>query len=261
MQKGALAIGCAVLLPCLAIAGIEDMIVRFSTSGPDRYADGSIVADGECYALVWSPKGSVFSGFNADGTPASSNDRVVLAAPLAKDGKCPDAIFQVPAAEYAGLEGGEWAVCLVDTRTLGGLPVGVANNAPLRVNRWGAVKGGVKIEPVSVSSSTATPIAKGGSLLGASSGSVVRATKLSAVPAGLKPPRITALDVGDDEVWLAVEDTVPFISYTIVSGSEPGNLKADYFSGVVDGNAAGEVAIGTLKSATRRFFRVARFEE
>lgn len=66
-----------------SFAGITDYVATFSTPGPDRYADGTVVADGECYALVWSPKGSTFAGFSADGTTVSSADRVVLAAPLA----------------------------------------------------------------------------------------------------------------------------------------------------------------------------------
>ena len=55
-----------------SFAGITDYVATFSTPGPDRYADGTVVADGECYALVWSPKGSTFAGFSADGTTVSS---------------------------------------------------------------------------------------------------------------------------------------------------------------------------------------------
>ena len=148
-----MAAACAVLLSSVAFAGIEDKVIKFSASGIDRYADGSVVVDGECYALVWSPKGSVFAGFNADGTVVSPNDRLVLAAPLAKDGKCRDAIFQVPAEEYAELEGGEWAVCLVDTRMGDGIPAGVVDGQPLRVNRWGLAQSGVKVEAASTMSS------------------------------------------------------------------------------------------------------------
>ena len=86
--RQAVVAACAVLLSSVAFAGIEDKVVKFSASGIDRYADGSVVVDGECYALVWSPKGSVFAGFNADGTVVSPNDRLVLAAPLAKIRSC-----------------------------------------------------------------------------------------------------------------------------------------------------------------------------
>ena len=252
----------------VAFAGMEDMVLRFSTSGTDRYADGSVVADGECYALVWSPKGTVFSGFNADGTAVASTDRVVLAAPLAVGGKCRDALFQIPTEEYEELKGGEWAVCLVDTRMANGVPAGVKDNAPLRVNRWGAVDGGVKIEPSSASALmvAAMPQDSTRHLMAAAPGAVeedegVCAGNLSAVPPSAKPPRITGLDILDNgEVWLEVEDTEPYLSYTIISGSDPGNLQEDICSDVVDGKSGAKISIGTAQSEAGRFFKVTRAE-
>lgn len=253
------------VVPMIASASVQDKVARFSTPGPDCYADGTLVADGECYALVWSPKGSVFAGFNADGTTISANDRVVLAAPLAKNGKCRDSIFQIPAAEYIELEGGEWAVCLVDTRMANGVPAGVKDNAPLRVNRWGAVRNEVKISEASelVPDGIAAPKAGGRSLLAAAAPSEtgVCAGTLSAVPDSVKSPTITGLDVLDSgEVWLEVADTVPFLSYTIISGSEPGNLQEDGCAEVVDGTSGGKIFIGTAQSSDCRFFKVKRAE-
>ena len=84
---------------------------------------------------------------------------------------------------------------------------------------------------------------------------------LSSVPDSVKPPRITGLDVLDSgEVWLEVADTVPFLSYTIISGSEPGNLQEDSCSEVVDGKSGAKITIGTAQSADSRFFRVIRAE-
>ena len=253
------------VVPMIASASVQDKVARFSTPGPDCYADGTLVADGECYALVWSPKGATFAGFNADGTAISANDRVVFAAPLALEGKCRDSLFQIPADEYAELEGGEWAVCLVDTRMANGVPAGVANNAPLRVNRWGAVRNEVKISTAStlVLDSIAAPKAGGRSLLAAAAPSEtgVCAGTLSAVPDSVKPPTITGLDVLDSgEVWLEVADTVPFLSYTIISGSEPGNLQEDGCAEVVDGTSGGKILIGTAQSSDCRFFKVKRAE-
>ena len=253
------------VVPMIASASVQDKVARFSTPGPDCYADGTLVADGECYALVWSPKGATFAGFNADGTAISANDRVVFAAPLALEGKCRDSLFQIPADEYAELEGGEWAVCLVDTRMANGVPAGVANNAPLRVNRWGAVRNEVKISTAStlVLDSIAAPRAGGRSLLAAAAPSEagVCAGTLSAVPDSVKPPTITGLDVLDSgEVWLEVADTVPFLSYTIISGSEPGNLQEDGCAEVVDGTSGGKIFIGTAQSSDCRFFKVKRAE-
>ena len=237
-----------------AFGSIQDKLARFSTPGPDRYSDGSIVQDGECYALVWSPAGTAFAGFNADGTPVSSRDRVVLAGALAQDGKCRDAVFQIPAAEYEVLKGGEWAVCLVDTRNLAGVPTGTRNGKPVRVNRWGIISGGVNITDAS---STKPRLAAGGTR---SVASVARATRLSAVPRNLLPPQITAIELADGEVWLAVDGTVPYLDYTIISSETPNDFKPDYFSEVVEGDGRSEIAIGTIQSAKRRFFKVKRAE-
>ena len=48
---------CVALLCTAVFASMEDKVLHFSTPGPDRYADGTLVVDGECYALVWSPNG------------------------------------------------------------------------------------------------------------------------------------------------------------------------------------------------------------
>ena len=242
--------GMFLLCSVFSYGSMQDKLARFSTPGPDCYADGSIVRDGECYALVWSPAGTTFSGFNADGTAASSRDRVVLAGELAQDGKCPDAVFQIPAKVYEALAGGEWAVCLVDTRNLAGVPTGVRNGKPLRVNRWGIVSGGVNI----------TDAASARPRLAAATPGGTRSSASAAVPPNLAPPQITAIEVANGEVWLGVDGTVPYLDYTIISGETPNNLKPDYFAEVVEGNGRSEIAIGTPESPKRRFFKVKRAE-
>ena len=245
----------------VVFAGMEDTVLRFSSPGPDRYADGSVVMDGECYALVWSPKGTAFAGFNADGTTVSATDRVVLAAPLARNGKCRDALFQVPAEEYAELEGGEWAVCLVDTRKADGVPAGAQDGKPLRVNRWGMVKSGVSVESASSRSVTAAATPKSSPrLASAVPNEGVCADARSAVPDSAKRPTITAIEIQDGVIWLTVADTEPYFSYAIISGAEPGVLKTDYYSETVDGEKDRKIAIGTLETIGRHFFKVKRVE-
>ena len=251
-----MAVAAVIVCAACAFGSMQDKLARFSTPGPDRYADGSIVQDGECYALVWSPAGTAFAGFNADGTPVSSHDRVVLAGALAQDGKCRDSVFQIPAAEYEALKGGEWAVCLVDTRNLAGVPTGTRNGKPVRVNRWGIISGGVNITDAS-STKPRLAAATGGTR---SVASAARATNLSAVPQNLLPPQITAIELTDGEVWLAVDGTVPYLDYTIISGETPNDFKPDYFSEVVEGDGRSEIAIGTPKTPKRRFFKVKRAE-
>ena len=258
LKTAQIASAAAIMLSSAFVYGsMQDKLARFSTPGPDRYADGTIVSDGECYALVWSPAGTTFSGFNADGTAASSRDRVVLAGELAQDGKCRDAVFQIPAKDYEELEGGEWAVCLVDTRNLAGVPTGTRNGKPVRVNRWGIVSGGVNITDAASARPRLAAATPGGTRSGAS---VARANNLSAVPPNLAPPQITAIEVADGEVWLGVDGTVPYLDYTIISGETPNNLKPDYFAEVVEGNGRSEIAIGTPESPKRRFFKVKRAE-
>lgn len=257
------------MFACFALVceGVQDYLVRFSSAGPDCYADGSIVVDGECYALVWSPSGSMFAGFNADGTTVSSEDRVVLAAPLALCGRCRDSLFQIPAAEYDDLKGGEWAVCLVDTRTAWGDPAGVATNVPLRVNRWGLVEeAGVKIEPASVSALTAVARTKAAkrSILAAADEAEdeggARAANLSAVPATAKSPKISSFTVDNGVARLTVEDTVSYLTYTISSGDAPDALGEDRSADRVDGDAGKPIAIEADAPGAGRFFRVTRAE-
>ena len=262
LEKIAMLLAITFCLACV-YGSMQDKLARFSTLGPDCYADGTIVRDGECYALVWSPTGTTFSGFNADGTPVSSNDRVVLAGALAQGGRCRDAVFQISASEYEALKGGEWAVCLVDTRMANGVPAGVANNAPLRVNRWGAVKNSVKIEPAGASQLMCAAAPKTRGLLAATgddSDDGVRAGVLSAVPDSVKPPKITAFEVVDGVARLTVEDTVPFLTYTISAGDTPDALTADDAAGWVDGDTAKPIEIETDAVKGSRFFKVTRAE-
>lgn len=114
MKKLTLMMGVAGLA-LASLAAVNDTLISFSTPGPDTYLDGTKVRDGECYALVWSQDG-VFEGVKADGTAVDANDRVVLVAPVAKDGRCPDLVYQVAAATAEALEGGRYGVYLLDTR-------------------------------------------------------------------------------------------------------------------------------------------------
>lgn len=247
-----------------AVAAIGDKVVCFSTEGADCYADGTPVADGECYALVWSPKGTAFAGFNADGTAISAADSVILAAPLAQGGRCRDTLFQIPADQYAELEGGEWAVCLVDTRMANGMPAGVSNNAPLRVNRWGQVKNEVKISTASTLAldGIVAPKAGGCSLLAAAAPPETGACAdtLSAVPDSVTQPRIIGFEVVDGVARLTVEDTVPFLTYTISAGDTPDALAADDAADWVDGNTTKPIEIETDAVKGSRFFKVTRAE-
>lgn len=113
-----------------AFADGNNFLLTFSTKGPDTYADGkTVVADGEWYALVWSPKASPIEGDAwARNYALQNGDEVVLAAPLAKGGHCPYTLFQVDSAKVKTT--GYYYVCLLDTR-VDGKPAGVGAEGEL----------------------------------------------------------------------------------------------------------------------------------
>ena len=102
----------AVMAASFAFADAENILIAFSTVGPDTYADGeTTVLDGERYALVWSQ--GEFGGFNAKGEAAVAGDKVICYAP-AKGGRCELFLFQVDKNEVPA--GGKFSVYLLDTR-------------------------------------------------------------------------------------------------------------------------------------------------
>ena len=117
-MKKTLVAGLVGLLAAASFAGKDNVVITFCSQGPDTYADGSKVLDGETYALVWTPAGATFQGFAADGS-AVAPSKVVLKAPVAKDGKCPFIKYEIDEgyAKKANYAGGTWAVYLLDTRT------------------------------------------------------------------------------------------------------------------------------------------------
>ena len=126
-----------------AFAAQNNALVTFSTRGPDTYADGTTVLDGECYALVWSPDGTTVT-FEADG--GLKGGKMVLAAPFAKGGRCPKVLFDVDAKLYEKeLASGTWGVYLLDTRRWdangNAKPAGTVDGKVRLVNAAGVVTG------------------------------------------------------------------------------------------------------------------------
>ncbi len=192
-----------VLSASAAFAAQNDALVTFSTKGPDKYADGKVVMDGECYALCWSKDFSQFA-IKADGS--AEGGELVLKAPVAKGGRCPAVTFQVAAdkvaAKYAG---GKWAVYLLDTRRFAADgSATVAGAAAKSVNTIGFVA------DASVGSGSLGSVAAG-------------AAETSTVAADVQvpEPRITGIKIVDGNVYVSVKGTVPFLSYALAEGATP----------------------------------------
>ena len=238
----------AMMLSVVCLAGADDALITFSTNGsaPDRYADGEVVMDGECYALVWSKDG-VFEGLQADGAPIDPNDRVVLVAAVAQDGHCPEVVFQVSAAESAALAAGRYGVLLLDTRERRGgkvAPRGTLGGSLAMVNGFGQVAEGVKV--------AASEHASIGEIL-RPEGQV--AGENAAVAANVKQPRIKHIWIEGGNVFLRVENLNGFMR--VQGGDAPDAVLTMGAATQTDGGDA-DVILVAPKVGSSGFYKVIR---
>jgi len=240
-------------------AAQNDVLITFSTPGPDTYADGvTKVVDGECYALVWTKDGCTFSGFNADGMVASSDSRLLIVSACAAGGRCPPTLFEVAAAEASALGGGAYGVYLLDTRNASGVPMGVkkdavtGKNVPVAVNGYGVVAG------------AETELAKGGVTESKSVRAKTRtsAKTSSAVPADTPDPVVKSVRVENGKVYVTVDNTVPYLQYNVSKGATPdaiGKNAADKnVAAPAQGDGTKEIVLEAPANGNAAFFRVNR---
>ncbi len=241
------------------MAGSSDALLAFSTKGPDYYADGTPVQEGECYALVWTRNGSEFAGVDLNGQVVDTvNNAVVVALPLAKaksDGTvhCPTTLFQIDEAYAKAHAAGTFALILLDTRVGDNDGNLVTTGALGQVNGWGfAAKSQVKAV-------AATPAA----VPTADDAVCAKTDRTSAIPAGedIPQPKITGIEVRDGVVTLTVTGTSPRLIYNIASGGSPGRHDNRHAAvHAVSGHARveGEITMETPVVAGQNFFRVVR---
>lgn len=219
-----------------SLAAVNDTLISFSTPGTDTYIDGTAVQDGECYALVWSADG-VFEGIKADGTAVDANDRVVLVAPVAKDGKCPDLVYQVDAAKAKEMEGGQYGVYLLDTRRV------VAGETKVGLNPETGKLDYVK------SYATATDAIAAAD--GIASAAATKAVDGAAVAAYVEVPKpMVAIEVKNATIKLTVTGMSPVADYWVEKGTEIRNVSEK----VADVPADGVVEVEKTDAAA--FFQV-----
>lgn len=202
-MKKTLVAGFAGLLAAVAFAGKDNVVVNFYTTGPDTYADGSTVVDGEYYALVYTPAGAEFAGFNSDGS-AVSPSKVALKAPLAKNGKCPFVTFQLTEEEAKTYGNGSWAVYLLDTRNF-------AKAAD---------------DTAAATAAAATGETTHGYTLAATAGSFACVSASSALaadglPADRTDAKIKDIKLLDGKVYITVSGTLSTANYALNAGDAP----------------------------------------
>ena len=250
----------AAAMSAAAFAGMNNVTIMFSTPGPDKYADGTSVRDGEKYALVWTKNGEEFAGIDANGNSADANSVVVAAVEVAKSGCCPLVEFQVDDGyvDSAGFANGTWSVVLLDTRKFAvdavtgkpvdafGNPIESGERKVLSVGRDNAINGyGV------VSANVVVKSGESGSSCGVAAQSDSSASDMT-------PPVVEGIEVKGDYVYVTVRSTDPAHSYALVSGSNPESIADEAADSAKYGKNNGVVTLVKRKSsgASGEFFKV-----
>ena len=241
----------------LAVQAADDTLLAFSTKGPDRYADGTPVLEGEMYAVVWTKAGSDFAGFDMNGQAVDTNNNaVVVALPRgvysARCGgvRCPKTLFQITASVAAKYAGGTYALALLDTRVSDGKGGLVPSGRLDQVKGWGLVEKS-RVKAVSEGAARATGLTG------------VTTTHASAVPAGeeIPQPRITGISVKDGLVTLTVKGTSNRLLYNVAAGDRPGRHQTRHAASVaVQGHARAdrEITLVMPVAEGQNFFQVVR---
>ena len=253
-----IALFAAVAFPLLGRAVVADSVfASCSTTGPDYYGDGTLVADGESYALVYTAAGKTFAGFLADGSVVKPEDsELVVTIPMAFGGALRQTLCVVPKDYYEARKDGTWELVLLDTRKVDGAPSGLGTaDAVKRVNSWGRTKSSVTFgsSPFGLRSAQASDRA-----LGAPQSDSAVASRVTELPADTPRPRITAIDVKGNRVVLNVADTVPYLTYDVAGASTPDLKAADAERVAVerkDGEYAREIEL-EANGSNAKFFGV-----
>ena len=250
----------AMVLSWALYASSDSVFTCFSTVGKDYYSDGKLVADGECYALVYTRADQVFAGFKADGSvvdPAASE--IVMILPRAKNGRCPRTLCVVPKAYADARKSGKWQVFLLDTRLSDGTPAGVGDGQALRINGWGVTKDKFSFEQAC----GGQQVVEGSQLASAWPATAAVTTQSAAVPEDAPQPRITAIRKDGEKVVLTVADTVPYYTYTAVGSGEVDFKKkpGKRLGQKKDGRKLETIELTVDSQADEQFFKVATTTE
>ncbi len=226
----------AALVSVAAFAGTDDLVITFSTPGPDKYADGSVVLDGESYALVWTPN-------------AGGDSLTVLLAPFAKGGKCQPTLFSIDESNVSKYDDGTWSVYLLDTRDFENDATGnTMTKATLAdVNAGKGYNAKAKVVDGIVTT---------GTLNSAPSVPAVAAGDFDLESAGVPSPKVTGIQVLDDNVAVTVSDTVPFVGYTLQAGDSAFNFTVPDGASSANGKAGADITLVTPKRDGAQFFKV-----
>lgn len=220
--------GLATAATVFAVGEPQVQFLSFSVTGTETYADGSALADGERFALVWSADG-VFEGIDVNGKAKGEGDDVIYIGTIAKDQPI---AFELPPNFKAG---GFYDIWILDTR--------VFDRGEVKVNSKLVVTHAAKATAasVAVSSSQAAPTAakatEGGAVI---AGATVNTADIPAL-------KFTSIKVDGDWVVMEAEGSVPGVNYV--------TKNADGDEGAITSGNGGKITLIRPKKADGEIIR------
>ena len=202
------------MMASLAFADAANVCVMFSTKGPDLYADGTTVVNGEWYALVWVANGAELGGVTTRLEAVRDDNQVMLAAPLASGGRCPLVMWQVDSAKAK--TSGNYRVVMLDTRGSDGKPATRdADGKPKVV--------------YSMTETSAQVAASGSFSTSGLASSIAGSATAASGTEGVEKPTIESFAIVGANVQITVAGMVPGLTYKVTTGDDPSNLSATDF--------------------------------
>lgn len=206
-----------------ASAADNDTLLTFSTQGPDKYADGTTVLDGEVYAVIWTKAGSEFGGIATDGTLLSADDAIVAWNTAAQNGACKETTFVIDADKAAARGDGTYGVYLLDTRVA---------DADGNTKAVGSLK---TVNGVSAVTESSVAFSAYGQKTAVAEKATVGGQQITAGAAVLNSEgvEIKSIRVDGDYVYLTVEDKAGLV--VVKEGDDPAAVDTQHAARALDG--------------------------
>ena len=220
------------LLSAAVFAGMNDLLLTFSTPGVDKYADGKEVLAGERYALFFT---------DAEG---KLGEEPVLVYRTKAAGRCTPVLFiideKVAEEKY---KDGTWGVYLLDTRDF----EKNANGDELADDP----EVGEKLEY-----SVKAPATDAKTIVKKSMDSASATAAVSSDSFDIPKPTVTAIKVEGAYVYVTVKDIVPCLEYTLKSGSDAQNFAVPEGVEKDASSTVKEITLAVPKKEGAQFFKV-----
>lgn len=245
MKKISLLIGATAM--AAASFAATPVNVFFSTKGPDLYGDGTVVQDGEVYALVWIADGAEFEGINSDGTPVNpAVNKIVGEEAVAKGGRCPLTAFPLDNGDQDLV--GTLAVYLFDTRVTA--QSGVSEVAKKNGDgTYVSLNSCQKID-ADITKTECNFLPESAALTG--EGAVASVVDEATIP----QPVIKSYDAAKGDI--VVGSTVVNIRYAVSAGTTPTASDVVLANGVSGRSDGGDITLTVNEPTKYNFFKVVR---